>query len=392
MLSVSVLIAFIVDFAITSAWLYWLHRRDVHSLKKGQGGILIRFFLAGLLAYPVFLFAYRMNPYRAIAGSEAAYRFLVAAPSEEAAKFLVFWLLARATRSVKEPLDAAIQGASVGLGFAGVENLFRAASGQADFLALGSLTALAGHGAYTAMSAFAWGASDYYLGRSERAGVWGYAVLGLAAACLSHSIHNLLGALGRDGLILTLGLDMLYFGLLSFFLSDARKLSPYYTFPLGRWYDAVRWIEHGLSRDPDNWILHQRKGMYLMRGPDMAEAERSFSRAAILSGDPVPRAWAAALKRLGGQADSGELAAAVNAIPFARRESFLSAFRHAAAGLSPGDRLVAEVSSVLEPAQPPSAPSWDTLPGYMDRSPAALARARVLREKSRRLRDRRLVI
>lgn len=392
MLTVPFVLALVIDIGITAAWLYWLHSRDIHSVKKGQGGVVLRYFLAGLLAYPVFLLVYRVNPYRAIAGSEAAYRFLVAASSEEAAKFLVFWLLARTTRSVKEPLDAAIQGASVGLGFAAVENLFRASSGFGGIPALGSLTALAGHGVYAATAAFAWGAADYYLGRTGRAGVWGYATLGLTAACLSHGIHNLLGSLGRDGLFLTLALDAVFFFLFAFFLSDARRLSPYYTFPLGRWKEAVRWIDHGLARDPDNWILHQRKGMYLLRGPDPAEAGRCFSRAAVLSGDPVPHAWAAALRRLEGRADAGELAAAVEAIPPARRESFLTAFRNVAGGLSPGDRLTVEIASIVEPPEPTPPPAWDALPGYMDRSPEALARARELREKSRRLRDRRLVI
>lgn len=259
-------------------------------------------------------------------------------------------------------------------------------------LAVGSLSALAGHAAYSAMASFAWGAADYYLGRKRKPSVWGYAVLGLAAASLTHGIHNLLGALGRDGLILTLGLDVLYFGLLAFLLSDARKLSPYHTFPLGRWKEAVQWIDHGLARDPDNWILHQRRGMYLVRGPDVAEAARSFAQAAVLSGDPVPRAWAAALRRLEGRADSGELAAAVEDIPVSRRPAFLAAFRSAAGGLSPGDRLVHEVSALVEPPGEASSPSWNSRPGYMDRSPEALARAREVREKSRRLRDRRLVI
>jgi hypothetical protein len=123
--------------------------------------------------------------------------------------------------------------------------------------------------------------------------------------------------------------------------------------------------------------------MYLLRGPDPAEAGRCFSRAAVLSGDPIPHAWAAALRNLEDRADSGELAAAIEDIPVSRRTAFLSAFRHVAGGLSPGDRLVHEVSALVEPPGEAPSPSRDALPGYKDRSPEALARAREVREKSR---------
>lgn len=97
-------------------WLRWLRRRDPHAARKRNGRMVLYFFAAGMVSAPLCMLFYFSNPYDPWIDSSVPYYFLVNAPSEELAKFLVFWVLARVLGSVKDPVDALIQGAAVGVG------------------------------------------------------------------------------------------------------------------------------------------------------------------------------------------------------------------------------------------------------------------------------------
>jgi len=382
---VSLILALLIDAAAAWFWLRWLKARDVYSVKKGQRRAVPVFFVFGLLAAPFSFLLYELNPYDPLAWSWTSYYFLVNAPSEELAKFLVFLCVAKASRSVKDPLDAAVQGASTGLGFAVAENVLYAFSVTPLQMLVRSLVALAGHGAWTAVSAFSWGAADYYLGRERRRGAWGYTSLGLCLAAAGHACYNSLGELGRGSLVLMLGLAGLYFALLSAALSDGRRLSPYYGFPLEDWAKAVVHLDYGLDRDPGNWVLFQRRGLYLLRGGYLKDAAEDFQAAMERGGGAWPRAWLAAALRLEGLAEGGELEAALGALEAGALAAFLSVLRRVASGLPGGKELVREVAALLPPPppEPEPPPSWLARPGGMDRRPEAVARARALREKGR---------
>lgn len=365
-------------------WLRWLRRRDLHVAKKRNGRMVLYFFAAGMVSAPLCTLFYFTNPYEPWIDSTVAYYFLVNAPSEELAKFLVFWAVARVLGSVKDPVDALIQGAAVGVGFAFVENLGYSSRIDLACLAVRGVFSLAGHGTYTALAAFAWGVRDYYA-REERGLVSrGLPILGLVSATCLHASFNSLGILGPVASDWMFFLDVCCIAILTWALVEVRALSPYRSLPSDRWREALRSIDLGLARDPDNWILHQRKGIYLISAGRLEEAEESFFLAWALNPAPLPRAWLLTARRLRGTAGTRDLAAAIREIPMAGRGSFIAHLRSAASGLPGGTSAVREVTEAIAPAQSrkPS-PAWDSIPGIMDRRRSSIVHARALRDRAR---------
>ena len=69
-------------------------------------------------------------------------------------RFIVFFILARKLRSIREPLEAVLQAAAVALAFAAVENLFYAHNFGLDILVLRSVVTTLGHMVLSSISGF----------------------------------------------------------------------------------------------------------------------------------------------------------------------------------------------------------------------------------------------
>lgn len=84
-------------------WLRWLRKRDPFAAQKRNGRMIPCFFAAGMASAPLCALFYFGNPYDPWIDSAVPYYSLVNAPSEELAKFLIFWLSAKILGSVKDP-------------------------------------------------------------------------------------------------------------------------------------------------------------------------------------------------------------------------------------------------------------------------------------------------
>jgi len=93
-------------------WIRLLRTLDIYAVRKRQLKVVPTFFAFGLLSGPFCYVFYWSNVMYPVLWSESSYYFLVNGPSEELAKFVVFYIVAKATGSVKDPADAVIQGAS----------------------------------------------------------------------------------------------------------------------------------------------------------------------------------------------------------------------------------------------------------------------------------------
>ncbi|MBL8968827.1 MAG: PrsW family intramembrane metalloprotease, partial [Spirochaetaceae bacterium] len=382
----------LINLASAWFWLGWLKRRDVFAVKKGQRRVVPLFVFLGMLSSPLCLPFYAYSPWNSMVGGEVSFFFLVNAPSEELAKFFVFLVLAKKTKSVKDPADAAIQGASVGLGFALVENVLYSLWIDPAALLFRATVCVAGHMTWGAISGFSWGAADYYFTGRKPRGAWGYPVLGLCVASALHAGYNSLPF--GDGGILPICFTVVAFACLSSGLSDSVRLSPYYNFPLADWRKALAWVEHGIDRDPGNWLLRQRRGMYHLAGGLLENAKEDFGDAEAFGGGDYPLVWLQAIGRLEGKLDWGELAVAVLGLPPSRREIFARSATRAFSRLPEGRPVAKEIAALVLPPPPPrprrrEAPAWDSKPGLMLRSVEGKARARALRDGSGSVRVRR---
>ena len=280
-------------------WMRWLMGKDVYAAQKGNRKVLRLFFLGGLASGPLCHVFYSLNIFELFYGSSSItyylYHFLVVGISEEGAKLLVFLLLSRALGSVKDPMDAAVQGAAVGIGFAIIENLLYAFSTNLDVLFMRSLITVPGHMAVAALAAFGSGASVWWPeGSKER--LW------LPAGCFSlavvlHGSYNTLIDYGHLGFALLL--DFAVFVGIIMLMDKARQASPYRNFSKHDWRQAVGSLSAGIRRQPDNPDFLLRRGYYWLCGGQYRRAGADFARASRLARrDPFYKAWEATAELL----------------------------------------------------------------------------------------------
>ena len=185
--------------------------------------------------------------------------------------------------------------------------------------------------------------------------------------------------------------NLVCFAGLTALLSDGVRLSPYYKFPLDRWKEALEWLDWAISRDGENWILRQWRGMYLLRGGFIYDAQEDFEAAAFLSGDPFPRAWNAAVQRLQGSGAAAGLAAAIADLRPEQREPFSRVFKRVTRYSKQGAPVSKEIAGLVVRQQPRrrriDAPGWNALPGTLLRGEAAAARLKSRRPAPRPRRE-----
>ncbi len=290
------LIVVVIDIGAAWAWILFLKSRDKLDFRKRKVQWASLYFLGGIGSLFFSRFFYATNPFTALVPDPSnslerfIQQFFVVAPSEELSKLLVFLLLAALSRSIREPLDAVLHAATVGLGFGIYENLGYGVLFGPWNTFYRSFLVLFGHMAFTALSGFACGLAIYWY-RFRRHKAWiGLPLLGFFAAVFLHGLDNFLVYLRLS--LLMIFIDLGIFFIFYWSLSKVSALSPYKTYPLSQWKLALSRVEHGLVRDPDNPALLLRQGIYKAYSGDWAHAKASFRSAAKAGGEgPLHRAY-----------------------------------------------------------------------------------------------------
>ena len=124
-----IIIILLIDAAAAAVWLVWLRSKERSFPRFRSPRWFYPFFVLGVLsgfaAWIVedsTLSEYYTSPALGSAGV-VVYYVLFIAIVEEGVKFAVYAFLARKLVTIREPFDAAIGGATVGLGFAIMENV-----------------------------------------------------------------------------------------------------------------------------------------------------------------------------------------------------------------------------------------------------------------------------
>jgi RsiW-degrading membrane proteinase PrsW (M82 family) len=299
----------------TAAWFVVLLALDPNRRVKKTSRALLECYLLGLSSVALTFFLYRLvdlpllPAYRS--GNTDSFFFwledvLSTGVVEELAKFLVFYAITRALRSLKEPLDGVLQAAAVALAFASVENLmygFR--FGTVRVVLWRSLIATTGHMSYAAV----WGLFTACLrfGHLKVGSRDGWKVLALAVlgAAILHAAYNAL--LDLELTPLAVGLDALSLLVAILFLRSLARQPLYGAEPVSEPEKTLQLLHRSWRAGGDTPALHFRLGLAYLSLGDTTSALRHLERCrALRPGHPQVEALDGCARILSGRVDQGE--------------------------------------------------------------------------------------
>lgn len=310
MSSVSYRITWLVSLFISAGgawvWLKIVTRADPRWKDKGHrwylyviagiGSLYLSqlFYFLGFLIYGGNLY----TPYDA--ANDLQFYLLINGPSEEWAKFIVFWILARGFKKVKEPRDGVIVAMMVALGFSLWENINYLLIFGPGAIPVRLIWASSGHMAYAAV----WG---YFSGQAileppEGGAVSKYRYVFAAVFVVSfvHGLFNFLSTWVSATAALTVDIVM-YVSTLAILVQVCRVPSVYQAFPYEQSSEAVRAIRSALLRDPGNALLYKRLGFYELYLGRESAAISSWKQIKLTDRGPYLNAWLAVLESRAGK-------------------------------------------------------------------------------------------
>jgi protease PrsW len=213
----------------------------------------------------------------AVTKPERLYYFtLIAAPIEEGAKFLVFYIIARLKKTILEPTDIFVQATCVALAFAISENFLYGLSYGVNVLLERSIFATLGHIMLTVIVGFGYAYHRFY-GRTEkkivRRGVMAFMFF---LSSILHGVYNFtLMSTNNPEYSTLIDIAISIIGVLVILF--AFSTSAYRSYRFTDHKVAIPRIQKALSTNPKSTVLRKRLAIYLM------VANRYHEAAAILT-------------------------------------------------------------------------------------------------------------
>jgi RsiW-degrading membrane proteinase PrsW (M82 family) len=188
MLAVAILVF---DGMAACLWLRWIAgRHNGSGCPKHRPANGILFFMAGLLSMAILaeaqVYVADSTARTLFPGDGFPFQLLFAAVPAELAKLVMFIAVSKAFRTIRAPLDAVVQGALVGLGFAIIHN-FSGSLDQGYLVLLGrSFLMVLAHMTTAAIAAIASSARRFW--KLDVLNTWLVAAGGLCTAAMLHAI------------------------------------------------------------------------------------------------------------------------------------------------------------------------------------------------------------
>lgn len=219
-----ILLIFLAALAPVAILLWYIYFKD--SLQPEPTRLLIKAFCFGVLS--VFLVFVTVYPLELLTGwglegsetiSEAFVNaFCTAAIPEEAAKFLVLWLLLHKNAYFDEHFDGIVYAVCIGMGFAAFENLlylFQSYDSWISVAIVRALFAISGHFLYAVIMGYYYSLWYFRIKRN-----WQTFIMILLGPILAHGIY--------DGILFSINIDeslgVVFFFLFLFFFNKLRKV------------------------------------------------------------------------------------------------------------------------------------------------------------------------
>lgn len=259
-----------------SAWVGLVILMDTHRREKKSQAVLLKFFLFGFLSLIPMTILYLLS--YAFWGNflEDGWLFslidemFITGPVEEFSKFIVFLLLSRRLKSIKEPIDGVLQAGTVALAFATAENFLYARSYGLGILPLRTALSTSGHLFYAAIWGYIYGAIVYEsAGRKLRSEYRAIFAAVLPAAIL-HGLYNFMLDLGSFGAGVLVDLGALVIAVAIYrFLRDR---SPYNPLKGQTPQQAMTELTAALRYNPSSPLLNQRLALLYLYYHDRPKA------------------------------------------------------------------------------------------------------------------------
>lgn len=309
-------------------WYRLLKGRLRHTADKQSTGVLIGFFVAGLLSILVTLMGHFAHPIPwllpVVYESRLLYNVLITGMVEEWAKWLCFIMAVHGGGTIREPQDGILQAAAVGLGFGTLENVFYINAYPDLGIAIRPILTTGGHMIYAAFWGAFYSASVYSNAQGRDPQAYRLAVWSVFVTAVVHGLYNtLIGvsptiiALLPDTLLLTLSIVV--------FLHMVRR-SPYRDYSLSEAAEAIESLEIGLAFNRKSTILNRRMGLFKLYKGEYSQAAGYFGKAMARAKETAPLRFFKAVcwfAHLGGGSGKSALRKAWSLLSDERRKRLL---------------------------------------------------------------------
>jgi RsiW-degrading membrane proteinase PrsW (M82 family) len=273
-----------VDAIAVACWIGVLTALDAREIGKPRVRLAVRFFLYGLISYPVVAFLYLLStPFEWLLSDIGGrfglflYRILINGPIEELAKAGVFVFFVTRRKAILEVRDGVLLAVSVGLGYAAAENFHYGLSGGSELVAYRSLLATVGHVEYAFLWGIAFASAVCMYGWDERRKLGEALVLSIILASFLHGLFNFLLDLKWHGIavLMDVMLATACFGL----AAAVTHYSPLRHYSFRESKQAVQAIRMALTAHPNHTQLSKKMAIHQIALGDLDGAYQTLSSA-----------------------------------------------------------------------------------------------------------------
>jgi hypothetical protein len=197
-------------------------------------------------------------------------QLFVTGPIEEFSKFIVFFLLSRRLRSLREPLDGLLQAAAVALAFATAENIKYTFEYGLLIIPLRAALSTGGHLFYAAIWGYIYAAVVYPSPGDNPRPELRLAFLALAPAAIIHALYNMLVLAGHPGAGILV--DLVALGLAVVIYRCLLRVSPYAAVRNLAPARALEQTSLALLWNPGSPCLHHRASLLRLQRAEYDQA------------------------------------------------------------------------------------------------------------------------
>jgi RsiW-degrading membrane proteinase PrsW (M82 family) len=259
-----------------SAWVGVVILLDTHRREKKSQVMLLKFFLFGFLSLipTTILYILSYSFWGNFLEDGWLFAFIeemfITGPVEEFSKFIVFLLLSRKMKSIKEPVDGVLQAGTVALAFATAENFFYARTYGLGILPYRTALATSGHLFYAAIWGYIYGAIVYESAGRKLKSEYRAIFAAVLPAAILHGLYNFMLDLGSFGASVLV--DVVALVLAVAIYRFLRKISPYNPMKGQTPRRAMAELTAALRYNPGSPLLNQRVALLHLYYRDFSKA------------------------------------------------------------------------------------------------------------------------